>query len=122
MIQDTFFPGSEYLFPSEVTETGIINNNVVYKFYSRVCEKLGIAISREAMRGPHSFRRNGITRVTNNTGGDFVLAAQMFGNSPETAKKHYYTGADMEKARIALEGSLVNKNDHSVNNGKQKSA
>ncbi len=111
-VSENFYPGSKYLFPSNDTESGVINNRVVYRFYSRMCDKLGIKISREAMKGPHSFRRNGITHVANNSGGDLLLASQLFGNSPETAKRNYYTGYDMEKARTVLESgsaSLGNK-------------
>ena len=79
------------MFLSETTENGVINNAVVYKFYMRMCKKLGIVLCREAMRGPHSFRRNGITKVTNNSGGDLILASLLFGNSPSTAKRNYYT-------------------------------
>lgn len=53
--------------------------------------------------GPHSFRRNGITKVTNNSGGDLILASQLFGNSPKTAKSNYYTGLNLEKAKMILE-------------------
>ncbi len=93
---------SAYLFPAH-NENGIITNNTVYGFYRRMCNKLGIPISRELIKGTHSFRRNAITRVVNNTGGDVILAAQLFGNSPEVAMKHYYTKADEEKALRALE-------------------
>ncbi len=103
-IHELYFPGNKYLFPSENTENGVITNNVVYQFYARMCKRLGIRISRENIRGPHSFRRNGITKVANNTGGDLLLASQLFGNSPETARQNYYTGLNLEKARSALEG------------------
>nr|MCR5177970.1 tyrosine-type recombinase/integrase [Lachnospiraceae bacterium] len=110
-----YFPGSKFLFPSDDTESGVINNRVVYRFYSRMCDKLGIKISREAMKGPHSFRRNGITRVANNSGGDLLLASRLFGNSPETAMRNYYTGYNMEKALSVLESESVNRS------GKQRS-
>ena len=55
------------MFLSETTENGVINNAVVYKFYMRMCKKLGIELCHEAMRGPHSFRCNGITKVTQMT-------------------------------------------------------
>ncbi|MBQ7522872.1 MAG: site-specific integrase [Clostridia bacterium] len=103
-VHKEYYPDSKYLFPSQTTENGVINNYAVYHFYSRMCKKLGIRLSREKVRGPHSFRRNGITKVTNNSGGDLILASQLFGNSPETAKKNYYVGLDIEKAKKALEG------------------
>ena len=55
------------------------------------------------IKGTHSFRRNAITKVVNNTGGNVILASQLFGNSPDVALKHYFTKADEEKARKALE-------------------
>ncbi len=55
------------------------------------------------IKGTHSFRRNAITKVVNNTGGNVVLASQLFGNSPDVALKHYFTKADAEQARKALE-------------------
>ena len=58
---DTYYPGSEYLFPDKNTDLGVINNNTVYRLYSRICKKLGIKISRDEIKGTHSFRRNAIT-------------------------------------------------------------
>ena len=59
-------------------------------------------ISKEVKRGPHAFRRTRITEVINNTGGNVVLAAQMFGNSPETIRKNYYTKDTIKKQLEAL--------------------
>jgi len=98
---DTYYPESEYLFPSD-TENGVITNNVVYRFYRRICDKLGIKISREETKGTHSFRRNAITDVVNASGGNLILAAALFGNSPEVAKRHYYTGINKEEALRVL--------------------
>lgn len=80
----------------------MISNNIVYNYYNRVCRKLGIKLCREEMKGTHSFRRNAITDVVNATGGNLVLASGLFGNSPEVAKKNYYTGINMEEALVAL--------------------
>lgn len=98
---DTYYPGSEYLFPAD-NENGVISNNTVYNYYGRVCRKLGIEITREEIRGTHSFRRNAITDVVNATGGNLVLTSALFGNSPQVAKKNYYTGIDNHEALIAL--------------------
>ena len=87
----------EKLFPN-------INNNVVYKQYSRMCKRLGIKISREMIKGPHSFRRNGITNICNN-GGSMEMAASLYGNSPLSISKHYYTGANIIEAKRILEGN-----------------
>lgn len=92
----------DVLFPAN-TESGVISNRSIYKLYQRICRRLGIQISRECIRGTHSFRRNQITKVANETG-DMMLTAQMFGNSPITIQKNYYTGYDLEKGRLALEG------------------
>ena len=63
-----------------------------------------IEISREFTRGPHSFRRNGITRVCNASGGNIYLASVLYGNSPQSASKHYYTGINLSEAKALLEG------------------
>ncbi len=99
---DTYYPGSEYLFPDKKTDLGVINNNTVYRLYSRICKKLGIKISRDEIKGTHSFRRNAITDVVNSTGRNMVLASKLYGNSPEVACKNYYTGIDLNEALEAL--------------------
>ena len=48
----------------------------------------------EVIKGTHSFRRNAITDVVNAAGGNIIMASQLFGNSPEVAKRNYYAGAD----------------------------
>ncbi len=102
-VHDTYFPGSRYLFPDSSNPKKVINNNVVYHFYFRMCRKLRIHLCREAMKGPHSFRRNGITKVSNSADGNLLIASMLYGNSPEAASKYYYTGIDLEKARLILE-------------------
>lgn len=101
-IHDTYYPDTDYLFPAD-NENGVISNNTVYNYYRRVCAKLNITICREQMKGTHSFRRNAITDVINASGGNIILASELFGNSPEVAKKNYYTGIDMEEAAKVLE-------------------
>ncbi|MBQ6733747.1 MAG: site-specific integrase [Lachnospiraceae bacterium] len=93
---------SEYLFPAQ-SQTGVITNNTVYNFYRRMCKKLDIPISRDLIRGPHGFRRNAITDVVERSGGNIIMAAQLFGNSPEVAKKNYYTGLNMANALDVLD-------------------
>lgn len=100
-VLDKYYPNSEYLFPDD-TELGVINNNTVYRLYNRICRKLGIKISRETIKGTHSFRRNAITDVVNATGGNVLLASQIFGNSPVVAAQNYYTGINIEMALEAL--------------------
>lgn len=104
-VHDTYYPDSPYLFPDYSNHTGVINNNVVYHLYSRMCKVLGIKISKEYTKGPHSFRRNGITKVCNATGGNIYLASMLYGNSPQSASKHYYTGINIKEAKEILEGS-----------------
>ncbi len=93
---------SPFLFPAK-TENGCITNNTLYNLYRRICREQDIPISREFQKGPHSFRRNRITEVVNAPGGSFDLAAELFGNSPQVAKSHYFTGLDLEKAKRILE-------------------
>lgn len=93
---------SPYLFPAD-SETGVITNNTVYEFYRRMCRALEIPISRDTVKGTHSFRRNAITKAVNSSGGNVLLASQLFGNSPEVAEANYYTGLDMAEAKEILE-------------------
>lgn len=95
---------SKYLFPDNRYEAGVINNTVVYHFYYNMCKYLGIELSRSSMKGPHSFRRNGITKVSNSPDGNLLIASILYGNSVESASKHYYTGIDLDKAKSILEG------------------
>ena len=93
---------SEFIFPSNRTKIGCIGNQALYKFYRKACKDLGIEISKETMKGTHSFRRNAITRTANITG-DMVLTSQLYGNSPNVARENYYTGIDLNSARKMLE-------------------
>ena len=93
---------SEFLFPAQ-TDTGVITNNTVYNLYRRICKALDIPISRECMKGPHSFRRNAITKTVNKSGGNMLMASKLYGNTPDVAENNYYTGLDLEEARQILE-------------------
>lgn len=99
-VHNSFHVNSLYLFPAN-TPTGVISNCVVYKFYDKVVTKLGIK-KMDMITGPHSFRRNAITDIANASGGNMTLASQLCGNTPLVAKGNYYTGADMEIARTAM--------------------
>lgn len=112
-MQDKYYPNSEYLFPSN-SKNGVITNRAVYYVYQGICEKLGIEISKDIIRGPHSFRRNAITSVVNATNGNITLASSLFGNSPKVAKKNYYTGINISKATEILNSRNL------VTNGNQK--
>ena len=61
-MHDKYYPNNNFLFPAD-TKNGTITNIAVYGVYRRVCNKLGIPISKDLIRGPHSFRRNAITDV-----------------------------------------------------------
>lgn len=100
-VHDECWADSPFLFPAN-TSNGCITNNTVYQFFRRMCNKLGITVSRDRIRGTHAFRRTAITEAVNNSNGNCVLAAQMFGNSPETIRKHYYVGEDIEELRDVL--------------------
>ncbi|MBQ7676735.1 MAG: tyrosine-type recombinase/integrase [Lachnospiraceae bacterium] len=93
---------SEFLFPSD-NVNGIVSNNALYKFYRRTCDALDIPICKECIKGTHSFRRNAETKVVNQSGGNIIMAAKLFGHSPAVAEKNYYTGLDMTKAKAVLE-------------------
>jgi integrase len=102
-ILNKYHPDSEYLFPAD-TELGCITNNMVPRFFARMCSKLGLPVSREFIRGTHSLRRNAITKVVNASGGNLVMASELFGNTPKVARKNYYTSIGREEALRALEG------------------
>ncbi len=85
------------------SENGVITNNTVYDFYRRMFKKLGIKQEKGIIKGTHSFRRNAITDVVNSTNGNLILAAELFGNSPEVIRKNYFTGIDTKQAIDALE-------------------
>ncbi|MBR6358312.1 MAG: tyrosine-type recombinase/integrase [Lachnospiraceae bacterium] len=76
-VLNRYYPNSPFLFPAD-TENGVITNNTVYRQYFRICRELGIEISREVVKGTHSFRRNAITHLINTTGGDVFLTSQVF--------------------------------------------
>ena len=100
-VHDRYYPDSKFLFPAD-TKNGCITNNMTYQFFRRMCNNLGIPINRECIRGTHALRRNAITEMVNKSNGNCILVAQMFGNSPETIRKHYYVGDDIERMRDIL--------------------
>lgn len=100
-VHEEYYPKSPFLFPGD-TKCGCISLKTVGCLHERICKKLGITVSNEYRKGPHSFRRNRITEIVNRTNGNAVLAAQMYGNSPETIRKNYYTGDTLERQREAL--------------------
>lgn len=102
-VHDRYYPDSAYLFPAK-TENGVISNYIVYNLYRRMIKSLGYQQTDGVILGTHSFRRNAITRTVNASNGNLVLAAEMFGNSPEVIRSNYYTGLDIEDAK-----SVVNK-------------
>ena len=114
LIDQEYYPGSKFLFPSNTTENGAISNTAVYRFYARMCEHLGIQFNPKAKVGPHSFRRNGITKIANSSNGNLLIASTLYGNSVQTASKNYYTGVNLEQAAKILEegNQKVTKGNH----------
>lgn len=100
-VHEQYYPNSPFLFPAD-TPNGCITCQAVMGYHRRLCEGLDIPMSNEYRRGPHAFRRTRITDVVNATGGNMMLAAQMYGNSPETIRNNYYTQDSIEKQRAAL--------------------
>lgn len=101
-VHDEYYPDSPYLFPYD-SESGRLSYTVVGSYFSKLQRKNKIPKKPGAKRGLHSFRRCGITKVINSVGGSPIMAAEIYGNSPEVAIKNYYCGVDMETARKILE-------------------
>lgn len=100
-VHEKYYPESPFLFPAD-TPNGCITCQAVMGYHRKLCDKLGIPMSNEYRRGPHAFRRTRITDIVNATGGNVYLAALMYGNSPETIRKNYYTQDSLENQRAAL--------------------
>lgn len=94
---------SIFLFPSVRDERIPMSNTAIYDYYYRMCQKLNIKTCKEITKGTHSFRRNGITNVINRSNGNILLASQLYGNNPNTAYRNYFTGLDLDAAKIVLE-------------------
>lgn len=99
---EVYFPKSNFLFPAN-NELGTITNRTVYDVYVKLCKKLDIPRIKGIIRGPHSFRRNIITFITNATNGNIQMAASLCGNHTEVAQKNYYTGPDLESSKNILD-------------------
>lgn len=99
---EVYFPNSNFLFPAN-NELGTITNRAVYDVYVKLCKKLDIPRIKGIIRGPHSFRRNIITFITNATNGNIQMAASLCGNHTEVAQKNYYTGPDLESSKNILD-------------------
>lgn len=99
-----YYPDSLYLFPAD-TRGGIISNDVVYEFFRDMLNLFGYAYNKGVTLGTHSFRRNAITRVANASGGNLVLTADIFGNSPDVIRKNYFIKIDADAALAAVEKS-----------------
>lgn len=100
-VHDRFYPDSEFLFPAN-TENGCISNNAVYHFYRKVKNQLGFKQDIGVIIGTHSFRRNAISNTINASNGNIVMTANLYGNSPEVIRKHYFLGIDLDKATQIL--------------------
>lgn len=105
-VHDKYYPDSAYLFPAK-TENGVISNYIVYNLYRRMIKMLGYKQKNGVILGTHSFRRNAITRTVNASNGNMVLAAKMFGNSPQVIQSNYYTGINLEDALLVANQSKL---------------
>ena len=94
---------SKFLFPSKNDQSKPLHNHSIYNYYRTMCRKLGIALSHEAHKGPHSFRRNAITKAANNSGGDMLMVYKIFGNIPAVAENNYYVRLSLDRAKAVLE-------------------
>ncbi len=106
LVHDRYYPNSAYLFPAK-SENGVITNNTVYNLYRRMIKSLGYKQEKGVILGTHSFRRNAITRTVNASNGNMVLAAKMFGNSPQVIQNNYYTGINLDDALLAANQSKL---------------
>lgn len=113
-LHDKYHTGSEYLFPKRKTIKEPLHNQSINIYYQTMCKNLGIELSSNKKKGPHSFRRNAITKVVNNSGGDILMASKLFGNTPQIADNNYYVGLDLNLARSVIENGnqMVTKNPH----------
>lgn len=102
-VHDTYYPDSKFLFPAD-NKNGCITTLIVYHLYKRICNRLDLEISKEAIKGTHSFRRNAITTLVNRSGGDLIMAAKIYGNSPEVIESNYFTNTDLDRARSLING------------------
>lgn len=100
------FPDSPFLFPAEKSEDGALGTNSVPNFLRRICLRLGIPVSADAIRGSHAFRRN-IAKDINNS----EVSAKVLGNDVPVLEKNYYNGLDLRAARNAMENSPILKRE-----------
>lgn len=96
-----YYPNSEYVFPDLNTKNGCITNNVVYRFYYRLCKKQGIELSREFVKGTHSFRKTLSTKIAESFGVE--IASQIAGNTPAVLNKNYNAGISLDRKYEILE-------------------
>lgn len=105
-VHNKYYSDSIYLFPAK-SENGVITNNTVYNLYRRMIKSLGYKQEQGVILGTHSFRRNAITRTVNNSNGNLVLTAKMFGNSPQVIQSNYYIGIDLDDALMVANQSKL---------------
>ncbi|SFQ35998.1 Site-specific recombinase XerD [Lachnospiraceae bacterium XBB1006] len=113
-------PESKFLFPDESQELGCISPNVTYRAHKRICQQLGITIDKNILRGTHAFRRVYLTQFIEG-GGSIDLAANIYGNSDRTIKKHYLLGINSKASAniIDMTQKRINK-QNKVNNSEQQ--
>lgn len=108
-VRAQYYPTSPYLFPARRwdnkthhwDEGGMITDQTIPSYYTRMCSALGIRKDPLCMRGPHAFRRNAITK-TLVASGNIDLTAQLFGNSPDAIRRSYLLDMDYDAKLAAL--------------------
>lgn len=96
------FPDSPFLFPSKDSADGAIGTNCVPSYLKKICRRLNIPVSADAIRGTHAFRRN-IAKDIN----DSDMASKVLGNDVPVLEKNYYDGLDLVAARNAMKNSPI---------------
>lgn len=98
-LHDSYYPDNPYLFPQDSDNP--ITKKQLKDFFDYRIKKLGIK-KKGLTLGCHSFRRNAISKVCDNTNGNIILAAELFGNSPVTAAKNYKVTSSLDVKLKAL--------------------
>lgn len=94
-----YYSNSPFLFPGKFAD-GCIGLKSVYQLYFRICKENNYHLSKECIRGTHSFRRNFAKRIDNTE-----MASKLLGNQPRILKRNYYDGLDMKKALVTLDSN-----------------
>ena len=83
-----FYPDSEFVFPDSESELGCLKLTRTYDLYKAICRDNGITLSRNAIKGTHSFRRNKASEMSTN-GAPLTVISDFLGNSPKVLESNY---------------------------------